>query len=78
MKYEWDYDYNGSDFDADAEGVMSAFTYTGAGSRGIHMVAVRVTDNNIPALNDIVTQNVELSFTNSAPSADAEQRSIFD
>ena len=42
--YEWDMDYDGTTFQADATGPLVNYNY-GAGSAGIYTVAFRATDN---------------------------------
>ncbi len=42
MTYEWDFDYDGVNFDVDATGPTVAHTYTAA---GVYTVALRATDD---------------------------------
>ena len=44
--YEWDFDYDGSTFEVDAVGVAPTHSY---GLLGNYTVALRVTDDNVPA-----------------------------
>ena len=66
VQYEWDFDYDGS-FDVDGSGVQVTHAYTQFGQ---YTAALRVTDDNAPALTDITTVVVDISLGNNPPVAD--------
>ena len=68
VRYEWDFDYNGVAFVADASGVTVSHTYT---SIGTHTTALRVTDNNVPPMEAISTISTSVAWTNVPPVANA-------
>ena len=55
VSYQWDFDYDGTNFDIDSSGIQVIHTY---GSAGTFTVALRVTDDNAPAKTDIATVDV--------------------
>ncbi|MEL6843976.1 MAG: PKD domain-containing protein, partial [Bacteroidota bacterium] len=65
--YEWDFDYDGSSFDIDATGVNPSFTYN---TIGTYTAALRVTDDQNPAVSTIETLSIVVGASN-APIADA-------
>ncbi len=67
MKYEWDFDYAGGSFDADAEGMTPTYIYPRFGS---YTVALRVTDDNAPAKTDVTTHGIAVNQGNLPPLAD--------
>ncbi len=73
VRYEWDFNYDGS-FDADAEGEETTHRFSQFGE---YEVALRVTDNNVPAKTDIFTVIVSVSLGNRAPVADAGGPYVF-
>ncbi|MFK7925208.1 MAG: malectin domain-containing carbohydrate-binding protein [Bacteroidia bacterium] len=64
VSYEWDFDYDGTTFDIDASGSTSDNTYNAFGTFD---VALRVTDDQVPALENI--QIVSINLTSSAPTS---------
>jgi len=73
VKYEWDFDYDGSTFNVDATGVtptkVGGYALPAGVSTKNFTVALRVTDNTIPALTAIDTAIVKVSNGNVAPVA---------
>ncbi len=68
VSYEWDFDYDGTTFDADATGPTAGNAY---GFFGQYTVALRLTDSN-PVPNVVIeTVVVDVSLGNQAPVADA-------
>lgn len=71
--YQWDYDFDGATFDVDATGPMvtkaGGFTLPSGVSDKVYTVALRVTDNNSPALTARDTLAVTVSNGNQAPVA---------
>ncbi|MEL7428102.1 MAG: PKD domain-containing protein, partial [Bacteroidota bacterium] len=65
--YEWDFDYDGSTFDIDATGVNASFTYN---TIGTYTAALRVTDDQNPAVSAIQTVSIVVGASN-APIANA-------
>ena len=68
VQWEWDFDYDGEIFNIDATGPITEHTYNGF---GLHDVALRVTDNNVPPRQEIEIQPVDLTGSNRDPLADA-------
>jgi VCBS repeat-containing protein len=75
VSYEWDFDYDGTTFDVDASGVQVTHSY---GQFGSYTAALRVTDDNVPALTDIDTVLVSIDQGNRAPVADANGPYVID
>ncbi len=73
VHYEWDFNYDGT-FDVDAEGEETTHSFSQFGE---YEVALRVTDNNVPAKTDIFTVVVSVSLGNRAPVADAGGPYVF-
>ncbi len=65
--FEWDIDYDGT-FEADAAGPTLSHAFSQFGTR---TVALRVTDDNVPARTDVTTVEIDVSLGNRAPVADA-------
>lgn len=65
VSYEWDFNYDGTNFDADASGVDASFVYTATGT---YTVALKVTDNHDKTSIDTLIVTVVLP---AAPTADA-------
>ncbi len=63
VSYEWDFDYSGT-FSADATGSVVWYSYPTFGTR---TAALRVTDNNVPAKNDVATVVINVNQGNHAP-----------
>ncbi len=74
VSYQWDFNYNGVSFDVDAEGQTTSHGFSKFGQ---YEVALRVTDNNVPAKTDIFTVTVSVSLGNRAPVADAGGPYVF-
>jgi hypothetical protein len=74
VRYEWDFNYDGVTFDVDAEGEDTSHSFPQFGN---YEVALRVTDNNVPAKIDIFTVTVSVSLGNRAPIADAGGPYVF-
>ena len=69
VRYEWDFDYNaGAGFTVDATGVTKVHAYP---AYGTYMVALRVTDDNMPAKTDTVTLTVNVNQGDNPPVASA-------
>jgi len=68
VEYAWDFDFDGTNFDVDATGPSTTHSFN---SFGHFTVALRVTDNNEPALTDITTRTVSATLGNTPPTADA-------
>ena len=68
VQWEWDFDYDGETFNIDATGPITEHTYNGF---GLHDVALRVTDNNLPPRQGIDVQPLDLTGSNRDPLADA-------
>ncbi len=68
VEYAWDFDFDGTSFDVDATGATTTHVF---GSFGHFTVALRVTDNNDPAMTDITTRLVSVTIGNRPPTADA-------
>jgi len=68
VQWEWDFDYDGETFNIDATGPITEHAYN---DFGLHDVALRVTDNNVPPRQGIVIQPVDLTLSNRDPLADA-------
>ncbi len=67
--YEWDFDYNGSNFTVDATGQVANYAYP---QFGTYTVALRVADNLLPnAQTDITTDVVQVNLGNQPPVANA-------
>jgi uncharacterized delta-60 repeat protein len=64
--YAWDFDYDGSTFNADASGAKVTFSAAGLSGPGVRTVALRVTDNR--GATHLVTTTVTI---NAAPVANA-------
>lgn len=71
IKYEWDYDYDGSVFSAEDTGMLVSHSFNTPGVKGIHTVALSVTDNKSVPETDIITDQIEIDFTNHKPFSDA-------
>jgi len=67
VSYEWDFDYDGITFNVDATGVQVTNTY---GQFGSYIAALRVADDNVPALTDETTLQIDINQGNSAPVSD--------
>ncbi len=71
VKYEWDFDYDGSNFNADATGAKATkstgYQITNGTDTQNYTVALRVTDDNSPAKTAMDTANVRVSNGNVAP-----------
>jgi len=71
--YEWDFDYDGINFDIDATGPSTTktagYSITNGTDTQYYTVALRVTDNNTPPLQDMDTLNVKVTNGNVAPVA---------
>jgi hypothetical protein len=68
VNYEWDYDYNSVVFVTDELGAVVNHSFL---SVGAHMVALRVTDDNVPPKTAIATVIVFVNQTNQPPVAEA-------
>ncbi len=72
--YEWDFDYDGINFDVDATGAVATnaggYTITNGTDTQDFTVALRVTDNQSPAKSDTDTLVVTVTNGNVAPVAD--------
>ena len=62
--FEWDFDFNGTDFDVDATGPVTDRRFPEA---GVFTVALRVTDNNNPARTDIIEMTIEIGVVPDVP-----------
>jgi len=79
IKYEWDFDYDGSTFNVQDTGMIIYYTYSRMNVIGSgvdmnvipYVVALRVTNNSNPPEIDTTTNNATLSFQNIRPVADA-------
>ena len=71
VKYEWDFDYNGSVFTVQDNGKIVSHAFSSPCDKGTHTVALRVTGSSSEAGKDITTDTVEVSFTNHQPVSDA-------
>lgn len=77
--YEWDFDYDGVNFDVDTTGEVVPHQYermnfSGSGESITvlpYTVALRLSDNGVPPFTMIKTGEATLSFTNQAPVANA-------
>ena len=77
--YEWDFDYDGENFDIDTTGEVVPHRYermnfSGSGESITvlpYTVALRLSDNGVPPFTMIKTGEATLSFTNQAPVANA-------
>jgi murein DD-endopeptidase MepM/ murein hydrolase activator NlpD len=71
VKYEWDFDYDGSNFNVDATGAnatkSAGYQITNGTDTQNYTVALRVTDDNSPAKTAMDTANVRVSNGNVAP-----------
>lgn len=68
--YEWDFDYDGIVFTVDANTGITPSTGHAYPTLGIRTAAVRVTDDNVPALTDIATFEIHTTLGNGPPVAD--------
>jgi len=66
VTYEWDFNYNGNTFKAHASGVRTAHTFSAFGD---HLVALRVTDDAVPANRALATMEVYVAPGLAAPVA---------
>jgi len=66
VSYEWDFDYDLADFQANDAGVIITYTPTAMGTRNI---ALRVTDNSTPPRTSIVYHAISATITNRSPVA---------
>jgi len=64
VAYEWDFDYDGLNFDVDATGLTTQHGYP---QSGVHAVALRVTDDTNPAHTDISALTVTVTECSPAP-----------
>lgn len=75
VSYEWDFDYNGINFDVDAVGPTptkaAGYTLPVGVPTKVYTVALKVTDNNVPPLTGNNTTTVTVSNGNQAPVANA-------
>jgi PKD repeat protein len=69
IAWEWDFDYDGMTFDLDAAGVQQTHPF---GQFGSYTVALRVTDDDSPPVQDIATTVIDVSLGNQPPMADAD------
>jgi hypothetical protein len=67
--YEWDFDYDGANFDVQATGATATHGYSSRGTPAT--VALRVTDNGVPARSAIATREVHPGGLNRTPVAAA-------
>jgi len=74
VQYQWDYDFDGVNFDVDASGVavtkVGGYAITNGTDTQTFKVGLRVLDDNVPALQDTDSLEVEVSNGNVAPVAD--------
>ena len=71
-KFEWDFNYDGTNFDVEAEGETTDTSYSQFGD---YDVALRVTDGNGKTAISVLT--VDVSLGNNAPTADAGGPYVF-
>lgn len=64
--YQWDFNYNGFTFNTQASGVRIAHTFAAFGD---HVVALRVTDDAVPAKTALTTMEVYVAPGLAAPAA---------
>lgn len=68
--YQWDFNYDGSNFDVDASSTGALINNPGYALPGSYTVALRVTDNNPEGANsDLATTVVEVTDQNAPPVA---------
>jgi len=67
--YEWDFDYDGANFNVEAAGATAVHGYGARG--GTATVALRVTDNGVPPRSALATREVHPGGLNRPPVADA-------
>jgi uncharacterized delta-60 repeat protein len=65
VSYEWDFDYDGTTFSADATGATPTFSAAGLTGPSVRTVALRVTDNN--GATSIITTTVTVTATPPLP-----------
>lgn len=71
-QYEWDFDYDGSTFTVDQDTGATSTVLHQFDTDGTYTVAVRVTDDGVPAATDIATIDITVSSgpVNNAPVID--------
>jgi len=73
VKYEWDFNYNGTTFNKSAEGVKvtnnGGYQITNGTDTQIYSIALRVTDDSTPARTAIGTTQITVTNGNVAPVA---------
>jgi alpha-tubulin suppressor-like RCC1 family protein len=66
VKYEWDFSYNGQTFDPQSSQARTVHTFPGFGD---YVVALRVTDDAVPAVTAMETMEIQVSPGLSGPVA---------
>jgi len=58
LTYEWDFDYQTGDFQVEGTGSVIYHPYT---VQGTYEIALRVTDDGLPQMSDLVTQSITIA-----------------
>ena len=57
LTYEWDFDYQINDFQVEGTGALIYHPYS---TSGTYEIALRVTDDGVPPMSDIITQSITI------------------